>query len=144
MIRHGDAQENKTGMTCENSCLLYIVSANLFGQDKAYSDIMAQLVNYDIEQVNFSALSKEEDYLHIYFTKEIKPLISPRCLTSEILFRFSKTRRFMPLLTLSQISVKIGLIPASGTFSGLFSCLPPINTFMLAEPFHYASLVFEL
>jgi polyphosphate kinase len=145
-----DAQENKTGMTCKEqlSAIYKRVSELVPDRDKAYSDIMAQLVNYDIEQVNFSALSKEEeDYLHIYFTKEIKPLISPQVLDKRNPFPFLKNKEIYAVAHLeSKSGVKIGLIPASGTFSRLIF-LPAADKirFMLAEELilHYASLVFK-
>jgi polyphosphate kinase len=137
-------------MTCKEqlSAIYKRVSELVPDRDKAYSDIMAQLVNYDIEQVNFSALSKEEeDYLHIYFTKEIKPLISPQVLDKRNPFPFLKNKEIYAVAHLeSKSGVKIGLIPASGTFSRLIF-LPAADKirFMLAEELilHYASLVFK-
>lgn len=145
-----DTQENKTGMTCkEQLSAIYKRVAELIPErDRAYSDIMAQLGKYTVEQVNFSALSKEEEeYLHLYFNKEIKPIISPQVLDKHNPFPFLKNKEIYAVAHLeSKSGVKIGLIPASGAFSRLIF-LPAHDKirFMLAEELilHYASLVFK-
>ena len=105
---------------------------------------------YGIEQVDFRALSKEEEeFLKAYFTKEILPLISPQVIDKRHPFPFLKNKEIYALAHLeskSTATVKLGIIPASGSFSRVIY-LPTANKirFMLVEELilHYMPLVFE-
>ena len=109
---------------------------------------MAQLKTFNIEQVDFLSLSKEdEEYLQVYFSKEIKPLISPQVLDKRHPFPFLKNKEIYAAARLeSKSSVKIGLIPASGLFSRLIFLPGTEKTrFILMEDLilHYVPLVFK-
>lgn len=144
--------ENKTGMTCEEQLdAIFARTAELAPvRDKAYSEIMLELKEkYGIEQVDFRALTKEEEeFLSVYFTKEILPLISPQVIDKRHPFPFLKNEEIYAVAHLESKpqSVKLGIIPASGSFSRVIF-LPTANKirFMLVEELilHYMPLVFE-
>ncbi len=150
---NADDTENKTGMTCvEQLEAIFARVAELAPvRDSAYNDIMLELLQkYGIEQVNFRNLSNEEElFLRTYFTKEILPLISPQVIDKRHPFPFLKNKEIYALAHLeskSSSTVKLGLIPASGSFSRVIY-LPTANKirFMLVEELilHYMPLVFE-
>lgn len=150
---NADDAENKTGMTCaEQLDAIFKRAAELAPvRDRAYNDIMHELQEkYGIEQVDFRALSKEEEeFLKAYFTKEILPLISPQVIDKRHPFPFLKNKEIYALAHLeskSTATVKLGIIPASGSFSRVIY-LPTANKirFMLVEELilHYMPLVFE-
>lgn len=144
--------ENKTGMTCEEQLdAIFARAAELAPvRDEAYSGIMAELKEkYGIEQVDFRTLSKEEEeFLQVYFTKEILPLISPQVIDKRHPFPFLKNKEIYAVAHLESKSqsVKLGIIPASGSFSRVIF-LPTAGRirFMLVEELilHYMPLVFE-
>lgn len=144
-------RENKTDMTCaEQLDAIFARCAELAPvRDKAYADIMQQLLEkYGIEQVDFRTLSKDEEaFLKAYFTREILPLISPQVIDKRHPFPFLKNKEIYAVAHLeSKSSVKLGIIPASGSFSRVIY-LPTANKirFMLVEELilHYMPLVFE-
>lgn len=144
-------RENKTDMTCaEQLDAIFARCAELAPvRDKAYADIMQELLEkYGIEQVDFRALSKDEEaFLKAYFTREILPLISPQVIDKRHPFPFLKNKEIYAVAHLeSKSSVKLGIIPASGSFSRVIY-LPTANKirFMLVEELilHYMPLVFE-
>ncbi len=148
----GAETENKTGMTCaEQLSAIFARAAELAPvRDKAYFDIMQELQEkYGIEQVDFRALSKsEEEFLKVYFTTEILPLISPQVIDKRHPFPFLKNKEIYAVAHLESKSqsLKLGIIPASGSFSRVIF-LPTENTirFMLVEELilHYMPLVFD-
>lgn len=145
-------RDNKTGMTCsEQLDAIFVRCKELAAmRDKAYSDIMSSLKeSCGVEQVDFKALSKEEEeFLRVYFTKEILPLISPQIIDKRHPFPFLKNKEIYAVAHLESKSqsVKLGIIAASGSFSRVIF-LPTANKlrFMLVEELilHYMPLVFE-
>ena len=144
--------DNKTGLSCSKQLdEIFKRSAELaIRRDNAYSEIMKELHDkYNVEQVDFKALSKtEEEYLKLYFTKEILPLISPQVIDKRHPFPFLKNKEIYAVAQLEAKStrVKLGIIPASGVFSRVIY-LPTENKvrFMLVEELilHYMPIVFE-
>ena len=147
----GNEKENKTGMTCSQQLdAIFKRCAELVPvRDGAYSGIMKELQEkYGIEQVDFRALSDdEENFLKTYFKQEILPLISPQVIDKRHPFPFLKNKEIYAVAHLeSKQSVKLGIIPSSGSFSRVIF-LPTENRirFMLAEELilHYLPLVFS-
>lgn len=144
-------KENKTGMTCSQQLdAIFKRCAELAPvRDAAYIEIMKELQEkYGIEQVDFRALSDEEEaFLKTYFTMEILPLISPQIIDKRHPFPFLKNKEIYAVARLeSKQSVKLGLIPASGSFSRvIFLPTPNRIRFMLVEELilHYMPLVFS-
>ncbi|MBQ8780898.1 MAG: polyphosphate kinase 1 [Oscillospiraceae bacterium] len=144
-------KENKTGMTCSQQLdAIFKRCAELAPvRDGAYTAIMKELQEkYGIEQVDFRALSDEEEaFLKTYFTMEILPLISPQIIDKRHPFPFLKNKEIYAVARLeSKQSVKLGLIPASGAFSRvIFLPTPNRIRFMLVEELilHYMPLVFS-
>lgn len=144
-------RDNKTDMTCaEQLSAIFARCTELAAMsDKAYNDIMAKLREYGVEQVDFKALSKsEEEFLRVYFTKEILPLISPQIIDKHHPFPFLKNKEIYAAAHLESKSqaMKIGMIAGSGSFSRVIF-LPTENKmrFMLVEELilHYMPLVFN-
>ena len=144
-----DVRENKTDMTCSEQLeAIFERSAELAAmRDEAYKGVMSELAEYGVEQVNFKQLSdEEEDYLRAYFTAEILPLISPQVIDKRHPFPFLKNKEVYAVAQLeSKSSVKIALVPASGTFSRIIFLPGSKNRFMLVEELilHYMPLIFE-
>lgn len=153
MLVEPDFTENKTGMTCKEqlSAIFERVRELYPRRDASYKKILEELGAYGIEQVNFKALSKqEENYTKAYFENEIKPLISPQILDKRHPFPFLKNKEIYAVAYLeskSSTSVKLGIIPASGVFNRLIFLPenPEKIRFMLVEDLilHYAPNVFE-
>ena len=144
-----DVRENKTDMTCaEQLEAIFKRVAELNPvRDSAYNGIMSELEKYGVEQVNFKMLSKsEENYLKLYFTTEILPLISPQVIDKRHPFPFLKNKEIYAVAQLeTKNSVTIGLVPASGTFSRIIFLPGTKHRFMLVEELilHYMPLIFE-
>lgn len=146
---NSDERDNKTDLTCrEQLDAIFARAAELAPmRDEAYKGIMSELEKHGIEQVNFKQLSREEeDYLRVYFTTEILPLISPQVIDKRHPFPFLKNKEVYAVAQLeSKSSVKIALVPASGTFSRIIFLPGPKQRFMLVEELilHYMPLIFE-
>lgn len=144
-----EEKDNKTDMTCaEQLSAIFRRAAELApARDEAYRGIMSELEKHGVEQVNFRQLSKdEENYLKLYFTAEILPLISPQVIDKRHPFPFLKNKEIYAVAQLeSKSSVKIALVPASGTFSRIIFLPGSKNRFMLVEELilHYMPLIFE-
>ena len=145
-------RDNKTDMTCAEQLTAIFARCTELAlmRDKAYSDIMSRLKEqYGVEQVDFKALSKEEEeFLRVYFTKEILPLISPQIIDKRHPFPFLKNKEIYAVAHLESKSqsMKLGIIAASGSFSRVIF-LPTANKmrFMLVEELilHYMPIVFK-
>lgn len=142
-------RDNKTEMTCAQQLeAIFKRTAELVPmRDNAYKGVMAELEKHGVEQVDFSALSdKEEEYLKVYFTSEILPLISPQVIDKRHPFPFLKNKEIYAVAHLeSKSSVKIAIVPASGSFSRIIFLPGTKHRFMLVEELilHYMPLVFE-
>lgn len=142
-------RDNKTDMTCaEQLDAIFSRTAELAPmRDDAYRGIMSELEKHGVEQVNFRQLSKdEESFLKAYFTAEILPLISPQVIDKRHPFPFLKNKEIYAVAQLeSKSSVKIALVPASGTFSRIIFLPGAKHRFMLVEELilHYMPLIFE-
>ncbi len=142
-------RDNKTDMTCaEQLDAIFSRAAELAPmRDDAYRGIMSELEKHGVEQVNFRQLSKdEESFLKAYFTAEILPLISPQVIDKRHPFPFLKNKEIYAVAQLeSKSSVKIALVPASGTFSRIIFLPGAKHRFMLVEELilHYMPLIFE-
>ncbi|MDE5741790.1 MAG: polyphosphate kinase 1 [Oscillospiraceae bacterium] len=144
-----DERDNKTDMTCsEQLDAIFKRTAELVPmRDNAYRGVMAELEKHGVEQVDFSALSdKEESYLKVYFTTEIRPLISPQVIDKRHPFPFLKNKEIYAVAHLeSKSSVKLAIVPASGSFSRIIFLPGTKYRFMLVEELilHYMPLIFE-
>lgn len=144
-----DFRENKTMLTCtEQLDKIYARVKELSPQkDAAYFQVIKELAARNIMQVDFKALSKkEEEYLKIYFDREIRPLISPQILDKRHPFPFLKNKEICTVAYLeTKGGVKLGVIPASGVFERLIFLPTEHVRFMLVEDLilHYAPLVFD-
>lgn len=144
-----EERDNKTEMTCEQQLeAIFKRTAELVPmRDNAYKGVMAELEKHGVEQVDFSALSdKEEEYLKVYFTSEILPLISPQVIDKRHPFPFLKNKEIYAVAHLeSKSSVKLAIVPASGSFSRIIFLPGTKHRFMLVEELilHYMPLVFE-
>ncbi len=144
-----DERDNKTDMTCsEQLDAIFKRTAELVPmRDNAYRGVMAELEKHGVEQVDFSALSdKEESYLKVYFTTEILPLISPQVIDKRHPFPFLKNKEIYAVAHLeSKSSVKLAIVPASGSFSRIIFLPGTKYRFMLVEELilHYMPLIFE-
>lgn len=142
-------RDNKTEMTCAQQLeAIFKRTAELVPmRDNAYKGVMAELEKHGVEQVDFSALSdKEEEYLKVYFTTEILPLISPQVIDKRHPFPFLKNKEIYAVAHLeSKSSVKIAIVPASGSFSRIIFLPGTKHRFMLVEELilHYMPLIFE-
>lgn len=145
-----EGKENKTGMTAGEQLdeIFKRVGELIPKRDDTYKGIMNALSEYDIEQVDFNNLSRdEEDYLSVYFDTEIRPLISPQVVDKRHPFPFLANKEtYIAAHLEAKNSVKIGIIAAKGSFSRLIflPCKTKIR-FVLAEQliYHYAETVFE-
>lgn len=149
MLIDSEARENKTNMTSgEQLDAVFKRVAELTPQrDDAYKKIIDTLSTYGVQQVDFRALSDDEEkYMRVYFENEIRPLISPQVIDKRHPFPFFKNKEIYAVAYLeSKSSVRLGVIPASGVFSRLIF-LPDNNLrFMLVEELilHYMPIVFE-
>ena len=144
-----DERDNKTDMTYQEQLdAIFERSSQLAPmRDEVYRGIMSELEKHGVEQVNFKQLSDdEESYLRLYFTAEILPLISPQVIDKRHPFPFLKNKEIYAVAQLeSKSSVKIALVPASGTFSRIIFLPGSKYRFMLVEELilHYMPLVFE-
>lgn len=144
-----DERENKTDMTCsEQLDAIFKRTAELVPmRDAAYKGVMTELEKHGVEQVDFSALDdKEESYLKVYFTTEILPLISPQVIDKRHPFPFLKNKEIYAVAHLeSKSSVKLAIVPASGSFSRIIFLPGTKHRFMLVEELilHYMPLIFE-
>ena len=142
-------RENKTDMTCTeqlDAIFKRVAELNPI-RDSAYHGIMEELQKHGVEQVNFKMLSaEEEDFLKLYFTTEILPLISPQVIDKRHPFPFLKNKEIYAVAQLeSKSTVTIGLVPASGAFSRIIFLPGTKHRFMLVEELilHYMPLIFE-
>lgn len=144
-----DERENKTDMTCSEQLeAIFKRTAELAPmRDAAYKGVMTELEKHGVEQVDFSALDdKEESYLKVYFTTEILPLISPQVIDKRHPFPFLKNKEIYAVAHLeSKSSVKLAIVPASGSFSRIIFLPGSKHRFMLVEELilHYMPLIFE-
>jgi polyphosphate kinase len=145
-----NSSDNKTGMTAaEQLERIYKRCAELaVTRDAAYFAIMNSMLHgYDVEQVDFRALSKkEEEYLRKFFEDEILPLVSPQVVDKRYPFPFLQNKGIYAVAHLeSKSGVRLGLVPASGAFRRVIF-LPTQGKlrFMLVEELilHYFPLVF--
>ena len=143
-------KENKTDMTAaEQLDEIYKRVAELIPmRDRTFSAIMAELAGYGVSQVDLNSLSEEENScLEEYFNKEISPIISPQVVDKRHPFPFLANKETYVCVHLeAKNSVKLGIIPASGSFSRvIFAPCKNSSRFMLAEDLilHYAAEVFE-
>lgn len=144
-----EERENKTGMTCSQQLeAIFKRTAELVPmRDSAYKGVMTELEKHGVEQVDFSALDhNEESYLKVYFTTEILPLISPQVIDKRHPFPFLKNKEIYAVAHLeSKSSVKLAIVPASGSFSRIIFLPGTKHRFMLVEELilHYMPLIFE-
>lgn len=143
-------KENKTDMTAaEQLDEIYRRVAELIPmRDETFSSVMAELAGYGVSQVDLNSLSEEENNcLEEYFNKEISPIISPQVVDKRHPFPFLANKETYVCVHLeAKNSVKLGIIPASGSFSRvIFAPCKNSSRFMLAEDLilHYAAEVFE-
>lgn len=141
--------ENKTGMTpAQQLHAIYARVKELTPlRDEAYASTIKELASAGVEHVSFDSLSKkEEEYIRVYFNTEIRPLISPQVVDKRHPFPFLKNKDIYAAVHLeSKSSIKLGLIPANGSFSRVIM-LPDKDKlkFILAEDviLHYCASVF--
>lgn len=117
-------------------------------KDETYFDTVKELEKIGVEHVKISSLTPEEEgYLRAYFNSEIRPIISPQVVDKRHPFPFLKNKEIYAVTHLeSKNSVKLGIIPAGGSFPRII-LLPDKSRlrFLLAEDviLHYCGSVFE-
>lgn len=142
--------DNKTGMTpaAQLKAIYKKVNELVPLKDKIYFKIVKELGTIGIEHVSISSLtSSEEEYLKVYFNTEIRPLVSPQVVDKRHPFPFLKNKDIYAVTHLeSKNSVKLGIIPVSGSFPRMIP-LPGKDKFrfLLAEDviLHYCGAIFE-
>ena len=143
-------EDNKTGMTPKEQLeAIYKRVRELVPiKDETYFDTVKELEKIGVEHVKISSLTPEEEgYLRAYFNSEIRPLISPQVVDKRHPFPFLKNKEIYAVTHLeSKNSVKLGIIPAGGSFPRII-LLPDKSRlrFLLAEDviLHYCGSVFE-
>lgn len=143
-------EDNKTGMTPKEQLeAIYKRVRELVPiKDETYFDTVKELEKIGVEHVKISSLTPEEEgYLRAYFNSEIRPLISPQVVDKRHPFPFLKNKEIYAVTHLeSKNSVKLGIIPAGGSFPRIIP-LPDKSRlrFLLAEDviLHYCGSVFE-
>lgn len=143
-------EDNKTGMTPKEQLeAIYKRVRELVPiKDETYFDTVKELEKIGVEHVKISFLTPEEEgYLRAYFNSEIRPLISPQVVDKRHPFPFLKNKEIYAVTHLeSKNSVKLGIIPAGGSFPRIIP-LPDKSRlrFLLAEDviLHYCGSVFE-
>lgn len=143
-----NTRENKTDMSAKEQIDAICVRTHelIPIKDKAYSTIMKQLSEYEVQQVDFKDLTKNEvEFLENYFLFEIKPLISPQVIDKRHPFPFLNNKDIYAIAKIeSKSSVKLGLIQANGVFDRIIYLPGDKLRFMLVEDLilHFASKVF--
>ena len=143
-------EDNKTGMTPKEQLeAIYKRVRELVPiKDETYFDTVKELEKIGVEHVKISSLTPEEEgYLRAYFNSEIRPLISPQVVDKRHPCPFLKNKEIYAVTHLeSKNSVKLGIIPAGGSFPRII-LLPDKSRlrFLLAEDviLHYCGSVFE-
>ena len=143
-------EDNKTGMTPKEQleAIYKRVKELVPIKDETYFDTVKELEKIGVEHVKISSLTPEEEgYLRAYFNSEIRPLISPQVVDKRHPFPFLKNKEIYAVTHLeSKNSVKLGIIPAGGSFPRMIP-LPDKSRFrfLLAEDviLHYCGSVFE-
>ena len=143
-------EDNKTGMTPKEQleAIYKRVKELVPIKDETYFDTVKELEKIGVEHVKISSLTpEEEEYLRAYFNSEIRPLISPQVVDKRHPFPFLKNKEIYAVTHLeSKNSVKLGIIPAGGSFPRIIP-LPDKSRlrFLLAEDviLHYCGSVFE-
>ena len=143
-------EDNKTGMTPKEQleAIYKRVKELVPIKDETYFDTVKELEKIGVEHVKISSLTPEEEgYLRAYFNSEIRPLISPQVVDKRHPFPFLKNKEIYAVTHLeSKNSVKLGIIPAGGSFPRII-LLPDKSRlrFLLAEDviLHYCGSVFE-
>lgn len=143
-------EDNKTGMTPKEQleAIYKRVKELVPIKDETYFDTVKELEKIGVEHVKISSLTpEEEEYLRAYFNSEIRPLISPQVVDKRHPFPFLKNKEIYAVTHLeSKNSVKLGIIPAGGSFPRII-LLPDKSRlrFLLAEDviLHYCGSVFE-
>lgn len=113
-----NARDNKTNMTAGEQIDAILERVNVLNSRKniVFNKIMAELAEYGISLVNFRKLSDAESkYLHLYFEREIAPLISPMIVGKRQPFPFLKNKDIYAVVVLQTKNgkEKIGIIPCS-------------------------------
>lgn len=143
-------EDNKTGMTPKEQleAIYKRVKELVPIKDETYFDTVKELEKIGVEHMKISSLTPEEEgYLRAYFNSEIRPLISPQVVDKRHPFPFLKNKEIYAVTHLeSKNSVKLGIIPAGGSFPRIIP-LPDKSRFrfLLAEDviLHYCGSVFE-
>ncbi|MCI7766533.1 MAG: polyphosphate kinase 1 [Oscillospiraceae bacterium] len=143
-------EDNKTGMTPTDQLRAIYKRVAELGpiKDEAYFSAIKELEDIGVEHVKISSLTPDEEgYLKAYFNSEIRPLISPQVVDKRHPFPFLKNKEIYAVTHLeSKNSVKLGIIPAQGSFPRMIP-LPDRSRFrfLLAEDviLHYCGSVFE-
>lgn len=143
-------RENKTNMTAGEQLSAIFEKVKLLEpvKDKAYFNIMAELVDYGVEQVTkMSQVTKDEHkYLETYFRHEVRPMLSPIIIDKRHPMPFLKNKDLYVVVELeSSKGVRIGILPLVDVFSRIIRLTSKSLRFMLIEDLvlHFAETVFE-
>lgn len=143
--------ENKTNMTAKEQLVEIAkqVKKLLPVKDKAYSEIMAGLKDYNIEHIDPAALSPEEDaFYRAFFAREIQPLLFTGVVDKKHPVPFLKNGEIYVGVTIRKKDdagkTTFGILPASENFPRIV-WLPGTGKFLLTEELisRYAELVFK-
>ena len=150
MLIDKNMRENKTNMTCEEqlSAIYDRVRELTFQKDEIYKKTKREMAENGVELIDFASADEEEqEYLHRYFTQEVKPLLSPQVVGKKQPFPFLNNKEVYAVVVLEKKdSKKIGIIPCSRWVFGRLVCLPGgKGRYILIEDIilHYIPEVFE-
>ncbi|MDE6775348.1 MAG: polyphosphate kinase 1 [Ruminococcus sp.] len=160
MVRVGsltdDAKENskkkdgKSGMTPAQQLDAIFTAVRRLQPivEEAYKSNMAQLAQYGFQHVDFeSAAPEEQDFLELYFKREIKPFISGIVVNDKLPFPFLKNKElYAAVHIVSKKGTTVGIIPIGHEHSErIISLGNDGRRFILEEEvvLHFAHLMFK-
>lgn len=147
------AWDSKTNLTPQDQLdgifrLVKILSGRLCC---AYTDIVAQLRDYNVQQINCEQMDDyEREIVTKYYNDELRPLLSPQIVDKQHPFPFFINEKLYVGLHFKTAKDKIqfGVIPVSDVFSRLFTFPGPEGVgyrFVLVEDIiaHFADNIFS-
>ncbi len=167
------SRDSKTQMTPEQQleAIMKEVRRLCAKKDEIYARVMAELLEYGIQLINFSSLSEEDAaFLEKYFKKEIRPLLAPQIISKRQPFPFLRGKEIYAVVALSakkskngkskhlddgdgaegkgkkKTTVKLGIVPCnSQMFPQLIKVPGREETFMLADELilHFIPKIFK-
>ena len=142
-------RDNKTNMTpAEQIKAVYdrvrILSAT---KDEVYASLMKKVKKKGLAFIDFrNAKKEEEEYLHYYFTNNLRPLLSPYVIGKKQPFPFLRNKDIYAVVVLrDRDKEKLGIVPCSIGASTRLIKIPSTGRFILCENviLHYLAEIFS-